>query len=502
MKPSPSSVLAGPVLLARGADARCCRLSALTVVADVPGTAAEGGVLQPMGGEPVTARLLGTEVGHRFLVHDFELPLAADAHYLFDGERHDVVTRFDAPLRLAYVSCNGLEHGDLDRPAEERNLMWARLRDEHAARPFALLLQGGDQLYADEASGAHPTLREWADAPLDERYRHDFDEAAERAAMRFFVERYLHLYTRPELVAVLASVPSVMMWDDHDIFDGWGSHPAELLDSPVGRGLFDVARRAFLLLQRGLSPSDSEPGDSLSFALRFPGFDLLVPDLRSERRPEQVLGAKGRAEMERQLDDSAGVEHVFLMSSVPLLGPRLSLLERMIGVVPKIRRYEDDLRDQWQSRAHRAEWRWMLERLDALADSGTEVSVLSGEIHLASRGEMPLSSGATLHQLIASGIAHPAPSSWWARALGALARLGEDPLPGRRVTLHPLPGQRGIYVAERNYLVLSRAAGGDWSATWECEDSGRSPALALSADGAAGRSAASSRTALASGRGR
>ena len=220
-------------------------------------------------------------------------------------------------------------------------------------------------------------------------------------------------------------------------------------------------------------------GDSLSYALRFPGFDLMVPDLRSERRPDRVLGEGGKAEAERQFAESAGTEHVFVLSSVPLLGPRLSLVERMIGVVPKLRRYEDDLRDQWQSRAHRAEWRWFLERLDALADTGTEVSVLSGEIHLASRGEMPLSNGRTLHQLIASGIAHPAPSAWWARALGTLARLGEDPLPGRRVTLHPVPGHRGIYTAERNYLVLSRARGG-WSAAWECEESGRSESFALS----------------------
>lgn len=41
-----------------------------------------------------------------------------------------------------------------------------------------------------------------------------------------------------------------------------------------------------------------------------------------------------------------------------------------------------------------------------------------------------------------------------------------------------IPGQRQRYVAERNYLVLERS-GSDWSAAWEFEAAGRSPALPL-----------------------
>ena len=41
-----------------------------------------------------------------------------------------------------------------------------------------------------------------------------------------------------------------------------------------------------------------------------------------------------------------------------------------------------------------------------------------------------------------------------------------------------LPGQRRIYAAERNYLVLERHEG-RWQASWELEDSGRTPALAI-----------------------
>lgn len=76
------------------------------------------------------------------------------------------------------------------------------------------------------------------------------------------------------------------------------------------------------------------------------------------------------------------------------------------------------------------------------------------------------------------GIAHPAPPPAYAFGLGLLAALGEDPLPGQPIRLHPLPGRPWLYSAERNYLMLERS-GGDWSASWELEDSGRTLPLIL-----------------------
>ena len=105
------------------------------------------------------------------------------------------------------------------------------------------------------------------------------------------------------------------------------------------------------------------------------------------------------------------------------------------------------------------------------------MTVLSGEIHLATRGEMP-GHGRTVHQLVASGIAHPPPPRGFALALSLLARLGEDPLPGHPVSLHPLPGRRRVYTDDRNYLVLERRDG-QWQATWHTERRGETPPLAI-----------------------
>ena len=115
---------------------------------------------------------------------------------------------------------------------------------------------------------------------------------------------------------------------------------------------------------------------------------------------------------------------------------------------------------------------------DMAAQDHQQVTALSGEIHLATRGEMPLGDGKLLHQLVASGIAHRAPPRAWARVLGALSWLGDAPLPGHPIRICKIPGQAHRYVAERNYLTLERRDGA-WSAVWELEVSGTAPALAL-----------------------
>ena len=145
-------------------------------------------------------------------------------------------------------------------------------------------------------------------------------------------------------------------------------------------------------------------------------------------------------------------------------------------MIPTMQKYEDDLRDQWQSRAHRDEWVRMLKQVLKWRETAP-VTVLSGEIHLATRAEMGPDE-MRVHQLVASGIAHRAPPQGYARSLGTLAGLGDAPVSGHPIRIHPLPGQKHRYTAERNYLELRRT-GGTWHVVWHLEDSGDTEPMAL-----------------------
>lgn len=494
--PSDLPPRAGPVLHARGAGGGLCRLCAVVIrpEAEPPPLLRPDGAAEPVAAEPL-ARLFGRIVWRC----SFALPMAAGAGYELDGSRHPVATDWEGELRLAFVSCNGREKGDMERPDAERDAMWRRLAAQHAAAPLHLLLHGGDQLYADEIVTAHPDLQRWAGLPRRARHRIPFTAEMREAARRWLLRRYLRLFQRPAIAGLLARVPSLMMWDDHDIMDGWGSHPSALLDSPVGHGLFEVAREMFALFQLGASAEAPPPhcpdrsSASFAWAARFPGLSVIAPDLRSERRPDRVMAGNGWRHYEALLHDSPPGDRRLVISTVPALGPRLGWVEWLMGILPKAQKYEDDLRDQWQSRAHRAEWRRFLAGLEReMVARGEAVTLLSGEIHLAARGEMILGEAGApdagraagrgerrrLQQLISSGIAHPRPPSAFGIALGLLARFGGEPLPGRRIRLRPVPGRRRTYTAERNYLLLFRRDG-VWSAEWELEQGGRTPPLPL-----------------------
>lgn len=499
----------GPLLYFRGCEEGRLELAALLVhpdQLDAPIVTAEETTL--------AAEVLHRRNGLAVLRYEFSLPAVTGGSYTVAGEQFDVAGIPDDGLRLAYVSCNGQESGDRDRPPAERNTLWRRLVQQHTAEPLSLLLHGGDQLYADEMLDVHPSLREWREGSTADAAALPLPASVPEQLRNYLLTSYMKLYSQPATAWLLARVPSLCMWDDHDICDGWGSLSAERMESPIGRAIFEAAREFFLLFQLGCTrealPSIclDRTGATLTWMVTLPGTHLIAPDLRSERRPQRILGVAGWAAMEKCLaaskpadvtdpvstssvstnpvsttagspDPGSEPGHVFILSSVPVMGPRLSWVEAVLHLVAGAQKYEDDLRDQWQSRAHREEWQRLLrDILDVHDRDGSPVTVLSGEIHLATRCTMA-ARGGPVQQLIASGITHPAPSRWYARILGGLARFGEAPLSEHPIRLHPLPGQRGIYTAERNYLVLQRRAG-RWTAWWELEHSGPTPPLELS----------------------
>ncbi|MYW21834.1 alkaline phosphatase family protein [Streptomyces sp. SID2955] len=96
------------------------------------------------------------------------------------------------------------------------------MADPGAERPDALLLLG-DQVYADETS---EETRRWLAG------RRDLDRAPGSQVTDY--EEYCHLYYEswldPEIRWLLSTVPSFMIFDDHDIVDDWNTSAAWLAD--------------------------------------------------------------------------------------------------------------------------------------------------------------------------------------------------------------------------------------------------------------------------------
>ncbi|RED18448.1 alkaline phosphatase D family protein [Pontivivens insulae] len=469
-----TNLRAGPFLFARKATAEksdIAIVAALSNDSSVP-------IVRDSSGQVIDPTTLYKKFGVVILRWEVSLPTQAGAHYTFNETVFDVATDLTSDVRVAYASCNGEEDEDPDWSEEDRNRLWSRLAQEHAEAPFGLMLHGGDQIYADDILQSHPDIEAWEEADHDDKDGFIWSRSMREAAESHLLNRYLDLYASKDIAHMLARVPSVMMWDDHDIFDGYGSHPNPKQESAVGAGLYAISATMFRLFQQGLAEDEPMPRGGVAFDA--PGFSVVAPDLRASRTPERVMDEMSWQWLDAALAERRDGQHCFVMSSVPALGPRLSWVEFILDYVwPGTNQYEDDLRDQWQSRTHRKSWRRFLGMMvREIEDYRQPVTLLSGEIHVATRAEMLMKNGGVLHQLVASGISHTPPGRGYARMLGALAAVGEDPLIGYPITIHPPLGKKHRYISERNYLRLTRRDG-KWYTDWEFEESGPNEEMML-----------------------
>ncbi|MEV0976279.1 alkaline phosphatase D family protein [Streptomyces sp. NPDC049915] len=132
----------------------------------------------------------------------------------------------DDPVRITFGSCRwAAPPADGKDPvgADALDSLAGRLAsDPDAQRPDVLLLLG-DQVYADETSEA---TRGWLAT------RRDLQEPPGSQVADY--EEYCRLYHEswldPEIRWLLSTVPSFMIFDDHDIVDDWNTSAAWLAD--------------------------------------------------------------------------------------------------------------------------------------------------------------------------------------------------------------------------------------------------------------------------------
>ena len=224
--------------------------------------------------------------------------------------------------------------------------------DPSAQRPDVLLLLG-DQVYADETSDS---TRAWLAT------RRDLEQPPGSQVADF--EEYAHLYYEswldPEVRWLLSSVPSCMIFDDHDVIDDWNTSETWLDDmrrtgwwhERITAGLMsywvyqhlgnlspaelaadalyaDVAGSAdgTALLREFAERADAEPGSMRwSYRRDFGRTRVLMVDSRAARvLPEQeraMLDATSAAWLREQaLSEPESRDHLLIGTSLPWLLP-------------------------------------------------------------------------------------------------------------------------------------------------------------------------------------
>ena len=304
-----------------------------------------------------------------------------------------------------------------------------------------LVIAGGDQCYSDGVD----TLNIWQH--LNRRMRKSDGELLpdEEAMRSWFRDVYRGYWGFEGVQRVFDSFPTYMIWDDHEIVDGWGSHyfdegvthdglgrmlpdlEARGLDYEDGtelvRRMFRAARNTYAEYQHSHNPRTAE--GQFDYAFRRGGCGFYVLDGRGHRdlarNDYRILG---RTQFDRFADwlraqDPEETPFVFVVSAVPVLHTRAALtsMDELLGGLG------DDLRDSWEHELHTVEREALMARLFEAAARGVRVSILSGDVHISAVYVIEDGRGNRIHQLTSSAITCglSLPQSWVLR-MGAADR--------------------------------------------------------------------------------
>ncbi|MEN8655151.1 alkaline phosphatase D family protein [Streptomyces sp. 21So2-11] len=419
-------------------------------------------------------RLVWPLAGSRFPPSTIRTPNTA-------SEQAETSERSDQQVRIAFGSCRwaSAPAGEKDPvgPDALDTLAATLAADPKAARPDVLLLLG-DQVYADETS---KTTRRWLAARRDLRE----PPGAEVADYEEYTRLYYESWLDPEVRWLLSTVPSCMIFDDHDVIDDWNTSApwlAEMRDTPWWQERVVSGLMSYWVYQHlgNLSPAELAADELFAAVRQTPdGTDLLreyaaradadptcvrwsyrrdfgrVRLLMVDTRAARVLDEQQRAMLdagqeqwvrEQALEDPGSYDHLLIGTSLPwLLPPLVHDAESWNAALcrgergERWARFGEDLR----RRADLEHWAAFPDSFDRLAtliaeagsgpDAPATVCVLSGDVHHAYIAEPRWHTGgpdAQVLQLTCSPVHNGIPRSirvgfrfGWSRAGRRLGRF-------------------------------------------------------------------------------
>jgi PhoD-like phosphatase len=236
---------------------------------------------------------------------------------------------------------------------------------------FNLLI--GDQAYADGIRGLN--VPDWA---------REHPNANSEELLAAYRQLYRAYFGHAGFASLLEARPSYLIWDDHEIFDCWGSHESI---SDIERRLFETARVAYREYQHvhnpGTSFADSPPFD---YQFWYGNTGFFVFDLRGERdyNSGRLISEEQWSRFEAFLAEASerNIPTIFVGTSIPV-----------VHFSPRGIRWLDGLpmrkaalaRERWDSEAFLPHRERLLEMLFTWQASraGRGVFLLSGDVHAA-----------------------------------------------------------------------------------------------------------------------
>jgi hypothetical protein len=357
------------------------------------------------------------------------------------------IARYNQKWRGGFFSCNGFDATVPEQTKSDLTFgdVWEHLNSIHDETPLHILLWGGDQNYIDFMFEDVPYLKEWVDMEWNEKWTCDFRDDLKQQVEEYHFNTYIQNWERSEVKNALASIPSLMQWDDHDIFDGAGSYPPLLHDSPMMTGLFKAAQKLRLLFQHHTTIEKAREHGLFGYHgynwLAHCGPDLVIigSDGRTERNTEIIHHEESWNMIFEKLENNImNTKHLIVLFPVPFSFVRFKLAGNIFGHlknlpnkfrnVPIVKQTNsifglpelyDDLLDEWTHEAHIGERNRALSRFQELAKKKRmRITFFSGDVHCCgisrfqtriTNGLPPINDTKLMYQVISSAIVNIPP---------------------------------------------------------------------------------------------
>lgn len=346
------------------------------------------------------------------------------------------------------------------------------------------MLGGGDQIYADRMWPEIASLQDWLHTKgKANRQSYEWTPRLEKDLNLAYFFYYANHFDRVGIRDCLASIPNMFQIDDHDVFDGFGSYPDYMQLSNVFVNIGRIAFDFYLLFQHQTTipilKQNPDPRDLFTVTglgwhfVKYLGPECVVvgPDTRAERQQRSIVGEATHKEIFRRLEAlPPSIKHVVIMLAVPIVYPRLTMVEHVLSGVKHTKRaingawniigkgaskvasvvgadkgtkagFEnvkkafgksgmmsslvsgfgeidllDDLADHWTHENHALERAFLTRNLQRIArDKGVRVTFISGDVHCCGIGRFinPDSPDnyQLMYQVISSAISNVPPPS-------------------------------------------------------------------------------------------
>jgi alkaline phosphatase D len=378
-----------------------------------------------------------------------EILLGKKRKHTFRTLPEDLNTPFSFGLYSCHMPYKDKNRFFSDQTPDIRNAnLWNFMHDAlvtHRNREdlrLRFLIGGGDQVYCDGVESIN--IWKFLNKKIKKKKDGHPNYPSQEAMLSWFRSIYRGYWNFNPLQQIFANTPTYMMWDDHELCDGFGSYRHDALKEDIGeyakllpnlkkrhytyeesmqviKDMEWAAKKAYYEYQHSHNPDTSGEKESDDIMKRQWDYSvdqghtaLYFLDGRGNRdfmRPDYKVHGKEQIDrLETWINNMISDESkkfLFISIAVPVfhLKPYVPQLgDRFFGRLLKL---QDDLRDSLEHDAHTDERDKLCELLFKAAAHGKKVCILSGDVHMgASYKIRKKETGAVIYQLTSSAITY------------------------------------------------------------------------------------------------